>query len=528
MKTTLIRGGRLIDGTGNTWKYGDVLLQGDRIVQVGVVSETNADQIIDAEGMLVSPGFIDIHTHSDIPLLVDGRADSHIRQGVTTNAIGNCGNSAFPLTDEMVEMWGGKYGGIDINWRSLADYLGLLEQQGISVNLVPFVGHGTIRTQVMGYRDVAPTPAELTAMRAVLAETMEQGAFGLTTGLTYVPGIYSETAEIIELAKVVAQYGGVYASHVRGENDTLIAAVAEAIEVGRQAQLPVQIAHFKAMGRHMWGKSVETLQMVDDARSEGIEVTCDQYPYNASATGLGSYLPGWAHIGGKDEFLKRLADPGLRLKIKTEIVDGTPDWASFYKGVGWENTYVNQCKRTEWQGLSVSQIAAQEGKDDFDMAFDLLIENEGNVPVVYFTIGDEDIERIMRHPAVMVGSDSSPISVEGPLFKGRPHPRSSGTFVRVLGHYVREKKVITLEEAVRKMTSAPAQKLGLTDRGLLCPGFKADIVIFNPETVGSTSTYADPFQYATGIEHVFVNGTHTIVCGEHIGAKAGQVLRHRK
>lgn len=528
MKTTLIRGGRLIDGTGNTWKYGDVLLQGDTIMQVGVVSEENVDQIINAEGMVVSPGFIDIHTHSDIPLLVDGRANSHIRQGVTTNAIGNCGNSAFPLTDEMVEILGGKYGGIDTNWRSLTDYLGLLELQGVSVNVVPFVGHGTIRTQVMGYRDAAPTPAELTAMGTVLAKAMEQGAFGLTTGLTYVPGIYAETAEIIELAKVVAHYGGIYASHIRGENDTLIAAVEEAIEIGRQAQLPVQIAHFKAMGRHMWGKSVETLRMVDDARSEGIEVTCDQYPYNASATGLGSYLPGWAHIGGKDEFLKRLADPDLRLRLKTEIVDSTPDWASFYKGVGWENTYVNQCKRTEWQGLSVSQIAAQEGKDDFDMAFDLLIENEGNVPVVYFTIGDEDIERIMRHPAVMVGSDSSAISAEGPLFKGRPHPRSSGTFVRVLGHYVREKKVLPLEEAIRKMTSAPAQKLGLTDRGLLRPGFKADIVVFNPGTIGDASTYADPFQYATGIEHVFVNGAHTIMCGEHMGAKAGQVLKHSK
>lgn len=528
MATTLIRGGKIVDGTGNPWHYGDVLIRDDYIAEVGVISTKTADQVIDASGLIVAPGFIDIHTHSDIPLLVDGRANSHVRQGVTTNAIGNCGNSAFPLTDQVVEMWGGKYQGVDVTWRSLTDYLRLLEQNGVSINVAPFVGHGTLRTLVMGYCDQAPTARELDAMCAILRTALEEGAFGLTTGLTYVPGIYAETAEIIALAKVVASYHGIYASHIRGENDTLISAVAEAIEIGREASLPVQIAHFKAMGRHMWGQSAVTLRMVEQARSEGIDVTCDQYPYNASATGLGSYLPSWAHIGGKDEFLRRLARPEIRRKLKVEIVEGTADWSSFYKGVGWENTFINQCKRKEWEGLSVSQVAAREGKDDFEMAFDLLIENDGNVPVVYFTIGDIDIESIMRHPAVMIGSDSSALATEGPLFKGKPHPRSFGTFVRVLGRYTREENVLTLEEAIRKMTAAPAQKLGLTDRGLLRPGHKADIVVFDPNTVADKATYADPFQYPTGILHVFVNGTPTIAQGEHLGARAGRILKPRR
>jgi N-acyl-D-aspartate/D-glutamate deacylase len=364
-------------------------------------------------------------------------------------------------------------------------------------------------------------------MKALVDQAMADGAFGLSSGLIYVPGSYAATDEVAELAKVAASHGGIYASHIRGENDTLLDAVAEAIDIGRRAGLPVEIAHFKAMGRHMWGKSVDSLRLVDEARAAGVDVTCDQYPYNASATGLGAYLPAWAHVGGQQALQARLRESETRARIKNDILNGTDGWVSLHKGVGWENTMVVRCSDSALEGLTVTEIAKLRNIDDFDAAFDLLMENVGRVSVVYFTIGDEDIARIMRHPAVMVGSDSSAISATGPLASGKPHPRSFGTFVRVLGHYVRDQNVITLSEAIRKMTSLPAQRMGLLDRGLLRPGMKADVALFDPARVRDNATYTQPQQYPTGVEHVIVNGQVSVFGGRHLGVRAGMVLRRK-
>lgn len=527
--STLIKDAKVVDGSGNPWYRADIGLDGERIAAIGQLGRARADRRIDAGGLVAAPGFIDIHTHSDLPLLIEGEGHSHVRQGVTTNVLGNCGSSTAPVTDAAVEYM--KAGAIDSDpgfewdWRSMRDYLARLERQGVSVNVAALIGQGTVRGSIMGFADRPPTAEELAQMAELVRGAMADGAFGLSSGLIYVPGSYARTDEIVALAKVAAEYNGIYASHIRGENDTLLEAVTEAIEIGRRAGAAVQIAHFKAMGRHMWGKSVDSLRLVDEARAAGVEVTCDQYPYNASATGLGAYLPAWAHTGGKGELRERLGDPDTRAKIKHDILHGLDDWVSPHKGVGWENTMITRCQDESLEGLTVSEIAARRERDDFDTAFDILLENDGRVGVVYFTIGDEDLERIMRHPAVMIGSDSSAIAAAGPLAKGKPHPRAFGTFARVLGEYVRKKGTISLEAAVRKMTSMPAQKMRLYDRGLLRPGMKADLVLFSPEQIADRATYTDPWHYPLGVEHVFVNGRLTVSGGEHLGVRAGAVLR---
>ena len=529
MFSVLIRNGRVYDGTGGPGFTADIGINDDRVEAMGDLSEAEAELEIDAAGRCVAPGFIDIHTHSDTPLLVAGEGHSHLRQGVTTNVIGNCGTSLAPVTDEAVEYMKARFGGDDApvewEWRSLDEYLGLLQERGVSVNVVPLVGQGTVRGSVMGFADRKPTSEELDRMRAMVREGMEDGAFGLSTGLIYVPGSYADVDEIAEMAAVIAEYGGLYATHIRGENDTLMPALREAVEIGRRAGVPVQISHLKAMGRHMWGASVQALELIDEAREEGIDVTADQYPYNASATGLGAYLPAWAHVGGAGELQKRLADEAVRERIREDILCDMEGWTSLHKGVGWENTLITQCPDETLEGRSVADIARERGVDEFDAAFDILMECEGRVGVVYFTIGDEDLERIMAHPAVMIGSDSSAVATEGPLARGKPHPRAFGTFSRVLGHYVRDRKTLSLSEAVMKMTSMPAQKLGLVDRGILRPGMKADLVIFDADAVGDCATYNDPFQYTVGVEGVFVNGCETVRGGEHLGTKAGRVLR---
>lgn len=528
--STIIRGGRVFDGAGNPWRRVDIGLQGDTIAYIGDLAGVRAERVIDADGLAVAPGFIDIHTHSDTPLLVDGSGQSHLQQGVTTNVVGNCGVSAAPISRDMAQGDASRlFARVGAEWRSMHDYLALLEERGLSLNVAALVGQGNVREAVMGYTEGPASAEQLAAMCALVQEAMEAGCVGLSSGLIYTPGCYADTDELVELAKVAAAYGGAYFSHIRGENDAVIEAVAEAIEIGRQAGAPVQIAHLKVMGEHMWGTSQQLLQMIENARQSGLDVTFDQYPYTASACGLSTVLPPWAHAGGNESLRQRLRDAETRARIQHDILHGVDGWISIHKGVGWEKIIITGCYFDHsLDGKSVAEIARMWDVDGFTACFRLLEQADRRIDIIYFTIGDEDLQRIMQSPYMMVGSDSSAVSREEALQRGKPHPRTFGTFARVLGHYVREKQVISLAEAIRKMTSAPAQRLGLSDRGLLWPGFKADIVVFDPEQIADQGTYTDPAQYATGVKVVLVNGRVTVWEGQHTGVQAGQVLRRRK
>jgi len=515
----LIKGGRIIDGTGNPWFKADIGIKEDKISEIGHL-KSDADKIIEAAGLVVSPGFIDIHSHSDYNVLVDPMVQSKVRQGVTTEVVGMCGSSAAPM-NHAVRAYREKYSssldrGYEYDWETMDDYLNKVNSVGASFNLVTVIGHGTIRQNVMQYEDRHTTPSELDEMKQLVDESMKAGAYGISTGLIYTPGVYADISEIIELSKIVASHGGIYFSHIRGEGATLLEAVREAISIGEQAGLPIQIAHFKASGKPYWGQTVESLRLVEEARRGGVDVTFDQYPYNAGSTGLSALLPHWALEGGGDKILERLNDQKTREKIKESKWNITRDLSTVMVS--------SADKHPDYVGKSVSEIAKIEDKDDMDTTFDLLIAENMRVGVVLFTQSEEDVRRVMKSPYGMVGSDGSAVSPEGVLGRGKPHPRFYGTFPRVIGHYVRD-GVLDLQEAVRKMTSASAQRLGLRDRGLIREGFKADITVFDEENVNDEATFVNPHRYAAGILYVFVNGTLVIEKGEHTGALPGRALR---
>jgi len=521
----VIRGGKLVDGTGNPWFEGDVAIQGGRIAALGSLGKAEAARVIDAAGLVVAPGFIDLHSHSDAELLVNPRAESKIRQGVTTEVIGNCGFSLAPLGPlgkERVQAELAGYG-LSLTWETMAGYLETVEKQGVALNVAALIGHGTVRRSVMGYERRRPTAAELEAMKALVDQAMSDGAFGLTTGLIYPPGSFSETEELIELSRVVAKRGGFYASHLRDEGDRLLESVAEALEIGRKGGLPVQLSHHKAVGQANWGKVKESLRMIDEARASGLDVTADQYPYIATATGLSSIIPDWAQEGGAKKVLERLQHPETRRRLAAEV-----EAVQVKKG-GWDKILIPSVKTEKnrlFIGLDLAEIARRRQQAPVEAAFDLLIEEELEVGMIRFGMSEEDVRLVMSHPAVAIGSDGSALAPYGRLGQGKPHPRNYGTFPRVLGKYVREEGVLRLEEAVRKMTSLPARRLRLWDRGLLRPGFWADITIFDPVTVAERATFTDPHQYPAGIPYVLVNGQVVIEAGEHTGALPGQVLRH--
>lgn len=514
----IIENGRVIDGTGNPWIRADVGIVGDTIETVGRI-KNGAKRRIDATGLVVSPGFIDIHSHSGISVLVDPFVQSKIRQGVTTEVVGNCGESPAPM-NEKVRAYREKYArnrvpeDFEFNWETMKDYLDLVEEKGASFNLVSLVGHGTIRQNVMGHDDREPEEEELEEMRLMVSEAMEQGAWGMSTGLIYPPSVYATTDELIELAKVVAKNNGIYASHIRGEGEELIEAIREAIRIGRESGAPVEIAHFKASGKPFWGKTKQALKVVEGARDRGIDVTYDQYPYIASSTNLTALLPHWAHEGGPEKMIQRIEDKEARERMKEEQRI-TRDWSSVM--------VVHAKKHPGYTGKNLEEIAEFEDKTPFNAMCDLLIEEEMQVPAVMFGMSEDDVRRVMRNPIGMVGSDGSAVSPEGVLGQGKPHPRYYGTFPRVLGHYVRE-GVITLQEAVRKMTSAPAQRLGIRHRGLLREGFKADITIFDAENIKDEATFTEPHRYPAGIPYVLVNGKIVIDDTEHTGALPGKIL----
>ncbi|NDC76526.1 MAG: D-aminoacylase [Chitinophagia bacterium] len=496
----IIINGRIIDGTGNNWYYGDIAVHQGRIQRIGRNLPRNAARIVDAANRFVSPGFIDVHAHIEGGIFERPTADNYIQDGVTTVVTGNCGNSADDL---------GKF-------------LDRIDSMQTSINVASLAGHNTIRRMGMGLGDRQPTADEQRKMEQLMAKAMEEGAVGLSSGLIYLPGMYSKTDEIVGLARVAAQSGGVYATHMRNEGARVTDAIEEALTIGRQASIPVQISHFKVAGRANWGRSSQTLEMVQAARREGIEVTIDQYPYTASSTNLAVTVPDWALDGGLDSLRVRIKDPATRGRIVSDMV------RSLKKGKNKDYSYAvvaNYGPDSTLNGKNISEVNIRKGRkkgarNEAETILDML--SIANAQMVYHTMNEDDVIHFMRYPLNMPAADGGVSNG-----KGMPHPRGYGTNARVLGRYVREKQVIGFEEAIRRMTSLPAQKFGIKDRGLLREGFMADIVVFDPETVSDRSTFDVPHQFSAGIPYVIVNGKVTVEEGRHNGTRSGKTLRQR-
>jgi N-acyl-D-amino-acid deacylase len=524
-----IEGATVIDGTGAAGARTDVGVQDDRIVAVGDLSREHAGRSLNASGKVCAPGFIDMHSHSDWRLWENRRAESKIRQGVTTEVVGNCGFSPAPVAPEYLEELRGFAlhvpEGMDFSWRTFGDYLDAFDAGGLALNVAHLVGHGTLRIAAMGFARRPPTPGELSTMRKLLESAMDDGAFGMSTGLIYAPGSWADTAEIVAVARSAARHRGFYASHMRGEGATLLQAVTEAITVGREADMPVQISHLKAAGKPNWGKVADALALIDAARAEKLDVLCDAYPYMASSTSLRTLLPDWALEGGAEAMLERLKDSGARSSIRDALT--TTRGESMAMRVGFENIMiVGTSARRDAEGRRLSEVAAARKVDPVDALFELLLDERGRVGVILFQMHEDDLRKALAHPAVMVGSDGSSLAPTGPTAANKPHPRSYGTFPRVLGEYAREQRTITLSQAVHKMTGLPARRLGLRDRGTIRVGARADLVVFDARRVRDVATYDSPHQYPVGIEHVLVNGRFVIKDGEHTGSLPGRVLRH--
>jgi N-acyl-D-amino-acid deacylase len=525
----LIQQARIIDGSGAPSFVADVAIRDDTIAQVGPISSAQARVIIDGTGLTLAPGFIDLHTHSDYTLLVNPLAESKVHQGVTTEVIGNCGTSPAPLGDEaypIIRARMEKQYQLDVSWRTLDGYLERLAESAIAVNVVPIIGHGTVRSAVMGYAQRAPTARELAQMQALIAEALAAGAFGLSTGLVYAPGCYADTDEIVELAKLVGQAGGMYFSHIRGESDTVLEAAQEAITVGERAGVAVQISHLKAAGRENWEKTPALLALLDRANARGVDVTGDMYPYTAGATSLGALLPPWVHEGGLAQLLLRLQDPRVRARIHQDIEQGLDGWWNPAHAAGWSGVQISRASQhRSYQGLRLSDVAALRQQDPLEAALDILLAEEGNAGVVLFMMGEAQVEMILQHSRVMIGSDAGATAPYGVLAQGHPHPRAYGTFPRVLGTYVRGRGVIPLEEAIFRMTGLTAWRLGLSDRGFVRPGYKADLVMFDAQRIADQATYDIPHAYPTGIRWVLVNGQVILRDGARLPALPGRVLR---
>lgn len=528
MLDCIIKHTHILDGTGAPGRDADIGIVEGRISAVGRL-DGDAERVIDCEGLVAAPGFIDIHSHTDSGLLVDPRAESKITQGITLEVCGNCGFSPAPCIDEAsrteLESWCKKHA-VEADWLTLGDWLDVLESKEIAVNVAVLVGHANVRSAVVGLANREPSPRELAEMKRLVSEAMEEGAFGLSSGLIYAPSCFADTAELAELASAAAPYGGFYASHIRSERDEMVAAVEEAIEVGRRAGVAVEIAHHKACGSNNWGKVATTLEMVEAARREGLDVTVDQYPYTAAATSLSILLPKWAHDGGRKCLLQRLDD--RRNELLRHLQEAGSDGGSIANDGGWTTVLVSSVRSDQnrrYEGMNLVQIAQQRHASPEETALDLLKEEELAVSMVHFAQSEEDVRTVMKSPYAMLGTDASARSTTGELAKGKPHPRAFGTFPRVLGRYVNQAGVISLEAAIRKMTSMPAAKLGISDRGVIRAGNWADIVVFDPGRVIDLATYEDPHQISRGVEYVFVNGRLAVERGELTGTLAGRVLR---
>jgi len=520
----VIRNGDLIDGTGTPPRRVDVAVRDGRIAAIGTVPGRGREEI-DARGRVVAPGFIDVQGQSGTTLLADGNGESHIRQGITTEIIGEGGTPALWTPDDADDPSIQRFG-LKFDWSGFDGYLHALETKGTSINLGSFAPVAMLREQVMGMADRAAGAAELKREQDILERAMQQGSFGFATALIYPPASYTTTDELVALARVAAKYGGIYISHVRGESFRLKEAIAEAIQIGEQAGLPVVIYHLKIAAKANWGHMAEIRQLVEQAQARGVNVTACQYPYTAGGTGLQATLPGWAQEGGREAMLARLANPGDRARMRYDIEANT-EVENLLGGATFDGVQIASVPADKDQsivGKRLSQIAADRKQDLWETLFAVLTENEGRVGALYHMMSEDDVKTAMQFPWVSVGTDSSAIKPEGELGRGQPHPRSYGTFPRILGHYVRDEKVLPLPEAVRKMTTLAASQMKIADRGTLKEGYFADIVIFDPNTVADTATFEKPHQYPVGIDTVIVNGVVTVRNGKHTGAHAGRAL----
>jgi len=521
--SVLLRNGNIYIGDGSPGFRGDIGISNGRIAAVGDLKDVEATKEVDVEGLSVCPGFIDIHSHFDANIFVIPQAESKVLQGITTDLSGNCGYSNYPVKPEtqiQLRDWLGK-ADVSMDWTDLGGFIDKLNSIKVSINYSTLIGLGSLRSYVMGDEDRPPTENELNRMKDEIRKAMNQGAMGISTGLIYAPGFFATTDEIIELAKAAAEFDGIYASHIRGEAREVMDAVAEAIEIGRQSGISVQISHLKVSGKRNWGQAEKILEMIESAQKEGLNVDFDRYPYIASSTSLSSVFPAWVHDGGDAEMITRLKNVDLRKRVKEET-EKLMYWES-----DWDMIQISDVRsdKNKWMvGKRVSEIAEKLGADPFHVACDLLIDESNAVSCVFFSMCDEDTDRILKHPGCMIGSDSTGRADYGQLSEGQPHPRAFGTFPRVIGHYVRKRGLLEMSDAIKRMTSMPANKLNLHDRGMVKENFAADLIVFDEERIGDTATFDRPICYPEGISIVLVNGMVTVEEGKHTGSRAGVFL----
>ena len=525
----IIRNGSVYDGSGGEARRVDLAIKGDRVAGVGDFKNAKAKTVIDASGLAVAPGFINMLSWSTESLIQDGRSQSEIRQGVTTEIMGE-GESMGPMNDRVREFMLKQQVDIkyDITWKTLAEYLQFLEKRGISCNVASFIGATTIRQNVIGFDDRPPTPQELDQMRELVRKEMEAGALGIGTSLIYPPAFYAKTDELIELCKVAAKYKGKYISHMRSEGNQLLEAFDELLRISREAGIPAEVYHIKAAGQKNWGKIDNLLSRIESAQKEGLNIRANMYTYTAGGTGLDACFPPWTEDGGYPALFKRLRDPATREKIKAEVKIDSDKWENLYLSAGSPDRIILVGFKSEklkpLTGKSLAEVAKMRGKDPIDTAMDLVAEDESRIGAVYFMMSEENVKKEIAKPWISFGSDEASQAPEGVFLKSNPHPRAYGNFARVLGKYVRDEKAIALPEAIRRLSGLPATNLGLDHRGMLKEGMFADVVVFDPATIADHATFEKPHQYATGVKHVFVNGTQVIKDGEHTGAKPGRAL----
>ena len=525
----IIRHGTIVDGTGKQAYVGDLAVDDDQITAVGDLGEARGALEVDATNLIVAPGFINMLSWAGDRLIEDGRSQSDIRQGVTLEVFGE-GTSGGPLNDQMKRGEVASQGDItfDIEWTTLGEYLQYLVKKGISTNVASFVGATTLRIHEVGYDDRPPTGEELDRMRALVRQAMEEGALGIGSSLIYAPAFYAQTDELIELSKVAAEYDGMYISHMRSEGNALLESIDELLTIAREAGIRSEIYHLKAAGEANWDKLDTAISKIESARTQGLEITADMYNYTAGSTGLDAAMPPWVQEGGYDAWAERLQDPAIRERMRCEITTTTNEWENLMLAAGSEGTLLVEFKNPalrEYTGQTLADVAEQRGTSIPDTIMDLVIEDGSRVQVVYFLMSEENIKQQLKLPWVSFSSDAGSMAPEGVFLNNSTHPRAYGNFARLLGKYVRDEKIISLEEAIRKMTSLPASNLRIQGRGQLSPGYFADIVVFDPTAIQDHATYEEPHQYATGMHHVWVNGTRVLADGDHTGAMPGRVVR---